>query len=66
MLDWKDIFFHAFIVYLHILMHDVEKNGIQENMFIFGMTVEEVEDLRKAGYNAADYIAKVRYLFISI
>ena len=34
-----------------------------ENMFIFGMTVEEVEDLRKAGYNAADYIAKVRYLF---
>merc|ERR1711899_300713 len=29
-----------------------------ENMFIFGMTVEEVEDLRKAGYNAADYIAK--------
>ena len=32
-----------------------------ENMFIFGMTVEEVEDLRKAGYNAADYIAKVRY-----
>merc|ERR1739844_165402 len=30
----------------------------EENMFIFGMTVEEVEDLRKAGYNAADYIAK--------
>merc|ERR1711899_445663 len=29
-----------------------------ENMFIFGMTVEEVEDLRKAGYNAADYVSR--------
>ena len=38
-----------------------------ENMFIFGMTVEEVEDLRKAGYNAADYVAKVRYyIFFSL
>ena len=37
-----------------------------ENMFIFGMTVEEVEDLRKAGYNAADYIAKVRYYIVYI
>ena len=30
------------------------------------MTVEEVEDLRKAGYNAADYIAKVRYYIVYI
>ena len=28
-----------------------------ENMFIFGLTVEEVEDL-KPKYNAADYVAK--------
>lgn len=26
-----------------------------ENIFIFGMTVEEVEDLKKRGYNAYDY-----------
>merc|ERR1739848_532922 len=30
----------------------------QENMFIFGMIVEEVEALHASGYNAADYIAK--------
>ena len=34
----------------------------KENMFIFGMTVEEVGDLKKAGYNAADYCAKVSFL----
>ena len=26
-----------------------------ENIFIFGMTVDEVEDLKKRGYNAYDY-----------
>ena len=31
----------------------------KENMFIFGMTVEEVEELQKVGYTAADYIEKV-------
>jgi len=30
----------------------------KENMFIFGMTVEEVEELQKVGYTAADYIEK--------
>lgn len=27
----------------------------RENIFIFGMTVEEVEDLKRCGYNAYDY-----------
>lgn len=27
----------------------------RENIFIFGMTVEEVEELRKAGYNPTKY-----------
>ncbi len=27
----------------------------QENIFIFGMTVEDVEKLHAAGYNAMDY-----------
>lgn len=26
-----------------------------ENIFIFGMSVEEVEQLHKAGYNAQEY-----------
>ena len=30
----------------------------EENMFIFGMRVEEVEALRKAGYNAQDFVDK--------
>lgn len=29
-----------------------------ENMFIFGMTVEEVEKLKKAGYDASKYYNK--------
>ena len=28
----------------------------EENMFIFGMTVDEVETLKCAGYNAEDYV----------
>ena len=28
----------------------------EENMFIFGLKLHEVEDLRKRGYNPADYI----------
>ena len=28
----------------------------EENMFIFGMTVDEVEALKCAGYNAEDYV----------
>jgi starch phosphorylase len=27
----------------------------EENIFIFGMSVDEVEDLKKKGYNAYDY-----------
>jgi len=30
----------------------------RENIFIFGMTVDQVEALKKRGYNAADYINK--------
>merc|ERR1712228_587711 len=30
----------------------------KENMFIFGMTVEEVQKVEKAGYDAADYISQ--------
>merc|ERR1712051_106122 len=30
----------------------------QENMFIFGMTVEEVEALHASGYNAQEYVSK--------
>ncbi|CAG0915776.1 unnamed protein product [Notodromas monacha] len=30
----------------------------QENMFIFGMKVEEVEELKKKGYNANEYLEK--------
>merc|ERR1712212_1315784 len=30
----------------------------KENMFIFGMTVEEVESLHASGYNAADYVSR--------
>merc|ERR1712183_187102 len=29
-----------------------------ENIFIFGMTIEDVEALQAAGYNAADYVEK--------
>lgn len=29
-----------------------------DNIFIFGMTVDEVEDLKKRGYNAYDYYNK--------
>ena len=29
-----------------------------ENIFIFGMTVDEVEELKRKGYNAYDYYAK--------
>lgn len=31
----------------------------RENMFIFGMTVEEVEELKKKGYNAKEYYDKI-------
>ncbi|RXG59929.1 Glycogen phosphorylase [Armadillidium vulgare] len=31
----------------------------KENIFIFGMTVEEVEDLKKRGYNAWDYYNRI-------
>ena len=31
----------------------------KENMFIFGMTVDEVEELQKRGYNAWDYYNKI-------
>merc|ERR1712113_1028552 len=30
----------------------------EENMFIFGMSVDEVESLKVAGYNAMDYVEK--------
>ena len=30
----------------------------EENIFIFGMLVEDVEALKRSGYNAMDYIAK--------
>ena len=30
-----------------------------DNIFIFGMTVEEVEALQKRGYNAHDYLNKL-------
>lgn len=30
-----------------------------ENIFIFGMTVDEVEDLKRRGYNAYDYYNKL-------
>lgn len=30
-----------------------------ENIFIFGMTVDEVEDLKKKGYNAYDYYNRI-------
>ncbi|CAG0919438.1 unnamed protein product [Notodromas monacha] len=31
----------------------------RENIFIFGMTVEEVEDLKRRGYNAWDYYNRI-------
>lgn len=37
-----------------------------ENMFIFGMTVEEVEKLQRSGYNAHDYYGKNSELKLAI
>merc|ERR1711935_869963 len=37
---------------------DLAEEMGQENMFIFGMTVEEVEALHASGYNAQEYVSK--------
>jgi starch phosphorylase len=41
---------------------EMAEEMVKENMFIFGLTVEEIDELMKKGYNAHDYIKKNKEL----
>jgi starch phosphorylase len=58
--DFHSMFFSFLLNFNYLIIHyaaniEMKEEMGDENIFIFGMTVEEVEALQKRGYNAWDY-----------